>query len=49
MYLKEIEHLLESDERFDISQTFGHPKKDDFKFGYVADTFDKSKYNSYAI
>ena len=49
MYLKEIEHLLENDERFDISQTFGHPKKHDFKFGYVADTFDKLMYGDTVI
>ena len=38
MYLKEIEHLLKNDTRFDISQTFGHPKKQDFEFS-VGNTF----------
>ena len=49
MYLKEIEHLLKNDERFDISQTFGHPKEHDFEFGFVADTFDKLMFGDTVI
>ena len=49
MYLKEIEHLLKNDARFDISQTFGHPKKQDFEFGFVADTFDKLMFGDTVI
>tara|TARA_R100001244_G_scaffold58818_1_gene49653 strand:+ start:572 stop:1234 length:663 start_codon:yes stop_codon:yes gene_type:complete len=49
MYLKEIEHLLKNDTRFDISQTFGLAKKQDFEFGFVADTFDKLMFQDTVI
>jgi len=49
MYLQEIEHLFKTDTRFDISQTFGLAKKHDFKFGYVADTFDKLMFGDTVI
>jgi hypothetical protein len=49
MYLKEIEHLLKNDTRFDISQTFGLAKKQDFELGFVADTFDKLMFQDTVI